>query len=252
MEQKTKGNLKPNPEGSIPPKFFFYPRWSCSRGGHAIGLYSSKPIEELKIKKNKKLQIWIGGMHGDEPEGTSLAYSTLDWLKVLPKADLCTDWIVIPCLNPDGFFAHQRTNSAGVDLNRNFPASDWNSHTEKIRYYPGPRAGSEPEVESLVSLFQNLKPNLIVHCHSWEPSIVCTGAPAMPIAEALSPSSAYPVQASIGYPTPGSLSCWGWKDHKIPVICIEEKDPTPLLEIWPRFQNGIQKAFTDTSLWKNL
>ena len=36
-----------------------------------------------------------------------------------------TAWAVVPVVNPDGLLAGTRQNDAGVDLNRNFPASTW-------------------------------------------------------------------------------------------------------------------------------
>ena len=73
--------------------------------------------------------------------------------------------------------------------------------------------------------------------------IVCTGAPGRGAAEALARASGYRVVDEIGYPTPGSLSQFGWHDHGIPVICIEEADGTPTGQTWPRFAAGLREIF---------
>jgi hypothetical protein len=53
------------------------------------------------------------------------------------------------------------------------------------------------------------------------------------------------VKPEIGYPTPGSLSQYGWWDHKIPVICIEEADEAKPNTVWTRFGQGMREIFLD-------
>lgn len=190
----------------------------------------------------------IGGVHGDEPEGVALVQSTLNWLQQAPPIEgqkVTPSWIIIPCINPDGFLSNQRGNGHGVDLNRNWPSQNWKANEVKDRYYPGPYAGSEPEIQALVELIDTCGPRLLIHCHSWKPCIVCTGAPGLPYAKALSQSSGYPIVDEIGYPTPGSLSHYGWSDQQIPVICIEETEKTPAEEIWAHFSKGIKDIFCE-------
>lgn len=215
-------------------------QWARSAGGRNISLYKSeeKPLHPI---------ILIGGVHGDEPEGVALANATLQWLKQVREP--LAPWIVIPCLNPDGFEKHDRTNGNGVDLNRNYPSYNWAPSAIKPRYNPGPNAGSEPEVKAVVSLIKNTSPRLIIHCHSWQPCIVYTGEPARRDADALGVSSGYEVRSDIGYPTTGSLSQFGWHDNSIPIICIEEQEHTPLHMVWPHFESGLKKIFTDLS-WR--
>ena len=203
--------------------------WARSFEGHSIDLHSAK---EWRPNDNSRPILLIGGVHGDEPEGVEMAERCKDWLSSNPSA---CPWIVITCLNPDGALRLQRTNGNGVDLNRNFPAQSWSNAFQNPRYYPGPSAGSEPEIQAVVNLIKKEKPRLVIHCHSWHPCIVYTGAPALKDARRLSDASGYPLKTEIGYPTPGSLSQFGWHDHKIPVICVEAQEQSPLAEVWPRF-----------------
>ena len=41
------------------------------------------------------------------------------------RGDKANTPLFIPCLNPDGMSKNTRTNSNGVDLNRNFPTKNW-------------------------------------------------------------------------------------------------------------------------------
>jgi len=189
----------------------------------------------------------MGGVHGDEPLGVHLAQQTLKLLQNELRAETTTPWILIPCLNPDGYNNNTRVNGRGVDLNRNYPSKSWSRHSEKERYNPGPSPGSEAEVKAVVQLMASAKPSLIIHCHSWKPMIVCAGEPGLKDAGRLSRSSGYEMKPEIGYPTPGSLSQYGWWDHQIPVICIEEEDEVSVESVWPRFERGMREIFLDAS-----
>lgn len=208
------------------------PNWAMSADQNPLELWShvhsANPI------------LFVGGVHGDEPEGVQLAQDFLSWLRheATPKL---RPWILVPCLNKDGYLLGERTNGNGVDLNRNFPTPDWSSLTKGPRYYPGPHAGSEPETQALVKLINEHKPQLIVHFHSWKPCVVYTGATGKKAAQLLSPSPEYPAHEDIGYPTPGSLGQYGWLVHETPVVCIEEQEHRPLPEIWPQFSSVLKK-----------
>jgi murein peptide amidase A len=214
--------------------------WAHSAEQRAIAMFKSEQNPPNPI-------ILIGGVHGDEPEGVALAEATLSWLKSNTQKKLAP-WIVIPCLNPDGFTKNDRTNGHGVDLNRNYPSRDWSPVALKPRYNPGPHPASEPEIRAIVSLIQSVQPRMIIHCHSWEPCIVYAGDPARTDAEALGRSSGYEVKDDIGYPTPGSLSRYGWHDNKIPIICVEEREKISLEKVWPNFSAGIESVFSNLSM----
>ncbi len=214
-------------------KFFHQTSWALTSQGTAIDLYkkahtfSEKPI------------LFVGGVHGDEPEGVQLANELLAWISQAPYE--LHDWILIPCINPDGYSQNQRTNSRGVDLNRNFPSGDWSSEAKAPRYFPGTAPASENETRALIQLIETEKPQLIIHFHSWEPCVVYTGAPGLHAAEILSEKTGYTAREDIGYPTPGSLGQFGWLKHKTPVICIEAQEKSDLSTIWPKFGYGLKK-----------
>ena len=213
------------------------PRWRTTALSTPIELYASHPLQSAELNN---CVLLMGGVHGDEPLGVELAQATLEWLR--HEKSVCP-WIVIPCLNPDGLAANSRVNGRGVDLNRNYPASNWTKQDLKDRYYPGEAAGSEPEVKAVVHLIKTYEPKLLVHCHSWKPCVVCTGAPGKKWAKALADASGYDLTDSIGYDTPGSLSQYGWADREIPVICIEESDDASPGTTWNRFAAGMKTLF---------
>lgn len=209
------------------------PKWAVTATGENLEFYKSVLGAERPI-------LFVGGVHGDEPEGVELASCLLSWLQK-NNSDALHSWILIPCLNIDGYKKNQRVNSGGVDLNRNFPTPDWSKEMKAPRYNPGPQPASELETQSLVKLIENERPSLIVHFHSWEPCVVYTGKPGETAAQILGENTGYRISEDIGYPTPGSLGQYGWYVKKTPVICIEAPDHSDLRNIWPIFGGGLRR-----------
>lgn len=228
--------------------YFCIKNWRQTALKSSIELYGSSELKayvenpHLNAPQNKVILL-IGGVHGDEPEGVTLAESCLDWL----KTQKLNNWLLIPCLNIDGFKQNHRTNSQGVDLNRNYPSKNWSPDYEKDRYYPGKAPGSELETKAVIELIEKFRPKLVIHCHSWQPCIVLSGPEGMKEAKYLSDSTGYKIVPDIGYPTPGSLSSYGWHDQKIPIICTEEQEHIDVSLTWPRFATGLKKVFQDNS-----
>lgn len=225
-------------------KIYSMDDWAWSAGNRPISLFSSHNLQEIRTKSPI---LFIGGVHGDEPEGVRLAE---DWLAKLMKQDFeQKPWILIPCINPDGYEKRERTNENGVDLNRNFPSKCWSPDFEKKRYFPGKTPGSEKETQALIALIKEVKPNLIVHFHSWKPMIVFSNTKAKEAAQFLEESSSYEAKEDIGYPTPGSLGEYAGLDLDIGVICIEEQDELSTEEmevIYSKFEEGLVKISTQS------
>jgi len=225
-------------------KIFHQSSWARSSRGTPIELY--KKTHNRDGKATAPI-LFVGGVHGDEPEGVRLALEFLKWLQTTHEQNseqIAHSWLLIPCINVDGYLRHQRTNDNGVDLNRNFPSKDWAPDHKAPRYYPGPHPGSEAETKAMVQLIQTEKPKLIVHFHSWEPCVVYSGAGGKEAAHILADKTGYDVREDIGYPTPGSLGQYGALDLQIPVICIEEQERILLSDVWPRFEPGLSKLMT--------
>jgi len=157
-------------------------------------------------------------VHGDETEGVIAANGLLEsFLSSFPYKLKIT---LIPAFNIDGVLAKTRTNSNGVDLNRNLPTKDWSPEIKTLRYHPGPSPLSEPENKKLVEFIENRNPKLILSLHSWHPVINVNGN-CLPFAEALSQWTGYKIDTDIGYPTPGCLGTFAGLERKSPVITYE-------------------------------
>ena len=156
--------------------------------------------------------------------------------------------LLIPCLNPDGMQNNTRTNANGVDLNRNFPTKNWGEDTSAAGdnpqdYYGGKSAGSEIETQFVIDIIEKYQPKLILTLHA-PYKIVNYDGPAQNIAQKISDIIGYPVEPSIGYPTPGSFGTYCGVERNIPTITLEldEKIPVetleqPVFEIFDMLQN---------------
>jgi protein MpaA len=154
----------------------------------------------------------IGCFHGDEPQGK---YLIDEYLKIKPDTNL----LFIPCLNEYGFEHNVRTNKNGVDLNRNFPTKNW-ILSKKDNFFGGCEPASEEETRFVFDIIEKYKPKLILTLHA-PYKVVNFDGPAKEIADKMSKIIGYPVEESIGYPTPGSFGTWAGVERQIPTITLE-------------------------------
>ena len=164
------------------------------------------------VNSNQGQVLVIGVVHGDEYQGEKLIYK---YMEENDKGGI----LFIPCLNPDGRDLNTRTNSNGVDINRNFPTKNWEL-TECDSYFGGEKPASEIETRFLVDIIEKYKPKSIITLHT-PYKIVNYDGPAKDLAEMISGIINYPVEPSIGYPTPGSFGTYAGVERNIPTITLE-------------------------------
>ncbi len=166
----------------------------------------------------------MAGTHGDETAGVVALSCALRALGTEPPRHH-----VILAVNPDGCQLGLRANARGVDLNRNFPAGNWQpgdtvyrwtraSDARDVVLSTGTAPGSEPETRSLCRLIAQLKPAWAVSFH--EPLACIEQQARSPLALWLADRLALPWVEGVGYPTPGSFGSW-CDDHALPCITAE-------------------------------
>lgn len=193
--------LRPRPEwGTIP--------WQPHTYGRS---YLGLPLEVWRPRADCTLLLFAA-IHGEEPETTYALSRALRQLREPPEH--CA---VVLAANPDGLIRGTRGNARGVDLNRNFPARDWqpNAVTHRstmedpsdVLLSPGDRPGSEVETQALLALIEDLEPDAVVALHA--PLACIDDANASPLGHWLAARTGMPLVRDVGYPTPGSFGSWG-------------------------------------------
>ena len=198
----------------------------ASREGRPIALHEL-PFPTARL-------LVFGGIHGDEPSSVEavveLAVRRLTMTaappsptsaEARPLGPAAADgrlWL-LPGLNPDGLTAGRKNSAADVDLNRNFPARNFD-RAHAPGYDPGPHPLSEPETAALAHFIEEERVDAVVAVHAPFACVNYDG-PAEAWARAVSTACGWPVRPQIGYPTPGSLGSWLGVDLGVPILTLE-------------------------------
>jgi protein MpaA len=197
------------------------------RINHPVKIYGKSrlgmPLQVFLPAGEKLKYLVMAGQHGNEPETTVLLSAAL---RSIPNQLLSC--AVILAANPDGLARGTRGNAAGVDLNRNFPASNWSSNMvyyswndenpQDTELSPGVKAASEPETRALLTLLKKLNPEAVISLHA--PLNCIDDLQSTRLAKSLSKLMDLPLVANIGYSTPGSFGSWA-KENRLPLITLE-------------------------------
>ena len=180
------------------------------------------PIKMHVYGDDTRPLLIFAAIHGDEPNTAGVARRLAEHLDSHPEAYRGRGVVVIPIANPDGLALKSRGNARTVDVNRNFPARNWQP-SERGRYHGGTQHSSEPETLALINAIELLDPRGIVslHCIRRGRHGNNFDGPGEDLAKLLAIRNGYRVLKTIGYPTPGSFGSWAGVDRAIPTVTLE-------------------------------
>lgn len=184
----------------------------------------------------------LGTIHGNEPAGTALVEQLSEHLRSNPKAMEGHRVVLLPTANPDGLAAKTRTNAHGVDLNRNFAASNRIDNNTN-----GNGALTEPESQMIEKIIKEYNPNRIVSIH--QPPASDEGidydGPARALATRMAQYCDLPIKKRGA--EPGSLGSYAGEELKIPIITLElakgVTNPNPAA-LWEQYGRSLLAAIT--------
>ena len=198
-----------------------------------------RPIELITVGTGAEKVLIMATIHGNEDAGTPLVNRLLGELRIRPALLAGRTVLIVPLANPDGYALRTRGNASGIDLNRNFPAS--NRINNEVH---GQGGLTEPESTILHDLILTWHPAHIVTIHQ---PLYCLDydGPGADIARHMGQYCSLPVK-KLGS-RPGSLGSFAGVDHEIPIITMElakEDSELTVAQLWTRYGYALLAAIT--------
>ncbi|MBC8379858.1 MAG: DUF2817 domain-containing protein [Planctomycetes bacterium] len=198
-----------------------------------------RPIELITVGAGGEKVLIIATIHGNEDAGTPFVDRLLDKLRARPSLLKGRTVLIVPLANPDGYALRTRANASGIDLNRNFPAS--NRINNEVY---GEQGLTEPESTILHDLILTRRPAHIVTIHQ---PLYCLDydGPGEHIARHMGRYCSLPVK-KLGS-RPGSLGSFAGVEQNIPIITMElakEDSELTIAQLWARYGYALLAAIT--------
>jgi protein MpaA len=220
--------------------------WSYSTRSHCYTTFSigtsveGRPITAYKFGNGSSMALYIGAMEGNEQNSSKLLSQWISNVDANPdRIPAYRTIVIIPTINPDGFAADNRLNADGIDLNRNFPANNWQTEvTEPTAPTVWTNDGgayplSEPESQALANYFTANLPRLTLTMHSHGGIVeandvgdsIALGAQYASLAgyEAI---PTYAIGNFFDYTTTGAFEDWVNDKFSLPVLEVELESAT--------------------------
>jgi protein MpaA len=196
-----------------------------------------RPIMIEVLGQGEDTTLVMAAIHGDEPAGIALVDELAEHLQNDSRSLQGRRVVLLRNANPDGVAANTRENAHGIDLNRNFTASnrvdnETNGHT----------ALSEPEARALQTIIKDYHPSRIVSIHQ-PMSCIDYDGPARALATRMAQYCDLPIN-KIGA-RPGSIGSYTGEELKIPTITLElpkEAASMSAPALWERYGRALMAA----------
>jgi protein MpaA len=183
-----------------------------------------RPLEAWRPSQGPAELLIVAGIHGEEPETTVTLSAAL---RSVPPGDLRS--AVVLAANPDGLARGTRGNARGVELNRNFPTSDWSgaapahhftrAEPQDVLLSAGSGPASEPETTALMALVADVRPAAVLTFHA---PLGCVLDPEQgDLAQRLARATELPLRRDVPSPTPGTLDTWVRESAGVPAVTLE-------------------------------
>ena len=201
---------------------------------HTVVTYGTsvqgRPLNAYIFGNSGPVTMYVGAIHGSEPSSSGLMQAWVNELESQPNRITGRRIVVVPTINPDGMATGSRTNSRGVNLNRNFPTDNWEKDIDdtdgKHKGGGGKNPLSEPEAKALATLTQQYKPRLLLSFHAIGSLVQGdSGSPSASYAAKYASMVGYSNATGQGdtfdYGITGGYEDWAWRNVGIPAMVVE-------------------------------
>jgi hypothetical protein len=197
-KNSNSGGIAPSGTGGQPPA---HQRTGIERSAPAAGPSSipaweaigrsagGRPIEACRIGAGSRHLLVIGSLYGNEPGAVRFIELLRDQMASSPAAHSNWSVILVRTANPDGLIDATQTNARGVLLNRNFPSKNFAALRNRET---GSAAASESETQLVLGLFDDFRPDRVVHVRSGNserPLVLANVRAAQPLKQRLEAGS---------------------------------------------------------------
>ena len=198
-----------------------------------------RPIRLRSLGRGPRKVLFVGGIHGDEPEGAHTTAVLPEAFTAAGLADRVTLTIVEDA-NPDGRALGTRGNANSVDINRNFPASNFDASDPAN----GGTPLSQAESRVLFDTIERVAPDLIISMHSWSGrQFINFDGPAHELAQRFAQTSGIPAQESSSFAaTPGSVGSFVGRDGGTALLTVEVLKGADPVAVWNELKTALIQA----------
>ncbi len=174
--------------------------------------------------------LLIGCVHGNEKAGILISAKVLN--EIFERNGIKNTLICIPTANPDGNLLDTRTNANRVDINRNFPASNWvrtdssKLYYDKKSFWGGIQPASETETKFILKVDSLYHPDAFIILHQFMNCVQYDGN-GLTLASFIAKRTGQKLLDNIGYKTEGSIGSYFGENKRKEVVTIELPDNPP-------------------------
>ena len=181
---------------------------------------AGRPIRGYVIGSGAERLLLFASIHSNEKGTAVLLEKLVDEIRANPERIAKNKQIiVIPLLNPDGFYDRKdKLNANGVNLNLNFSTNDWKKYA--LGYFAGNAPFSEKESQVLRAVVAEYDPELMLAFHA-RGSLVNPEVDQISKRWALWYAGKTGYQYFTGWDYPGTATKWFYQTAGHPAVTIE-------------------------------
>ncbi len=179
-----------------------------------------RSLEAAILGNGAERVLVVGPLAGNESKALGVLDELISFLAGQPQRLRHVTLTVLRDPNPDGRANGTRANAESVDLNRNFPTSNWRRIPDRDRWLSGREPASAAETKALIDLAELARPDrVLILAESADRGLLVANPPAQSWAQAVANRTAWRVARHDPARVSGSLARW-LDEREIPTLSV--------------------------------